>query len=61
MIIKAVSYTSVGISIAFFVCFISLIIYIDISRYLRFKSKKIIRDQNKSTRLVTIQEVVEEE
>ena len=63
MIIKAVSYTSVGISIAFFVCFISLIIYIDISRYLRFKSKNIIHkiDQNKSTRLETIQEVLEEE
>ena len=63
MIIKAVSYTSVGISIAFFVCFISLIIYIDISRYLRFKSKNIIFkiDQNKSTRLETIQEVLEEE
>jgi hypothetical protein len=58
MIIKAVSFTSVGISIAFFVCFISLIIYIDISRYLRFKSKNVIHkiDQNKSTRLEAIQE-----
>ena len=34
-IIKTVSYTSVGVSIAFFVSLACLVIYIDISRYLR--------------------------
>ncbi len=38
-IIKAVGYTSVGVSIAFFVCLFSLIIYIDIARSLRKDDK----------------------
>ena len=47
-VIKATGYVAVGVSIAFFVCLISLIIYIDVARSLRKddKPKKIKKKEN---------------